>query len=43
VKGKRGKDTEPTKVGMYVAKELCDMKLKEIAEQFGSWVVWHGD
>lgn len=23
------------KVGMYLAKELCDLKLKEIAEQFG--------
>lgn len=30
-KGKRGKDHEPRKVGMYLAKELCDLKLKEIA------------
>ncbi|HEY7317459.1 MAG TPA: helix-turn-helix domain-containing protein [Candidatus Binatia bacterium] len=36
MKGKRGKDNEPRKVGMYLAKELCDLKLKEIAEQFGT-------
>ena len=36
MKGKRGKDNEPRKVGMYLAKELCDMKLKEIAEHFGT-------
>jgi putative transposase len=36
MKGKRGKDNEPRKVGMYLAKELCDMKLKEIAAQFGT-------
>ena len=35
MKGERGKDNEPRKVGMYLAKELCDLKLKEIAEQFG--------
>jgi REP element-mobilizing transposase RayT len=36
MKGKRGKNNEPRKVGMYLAKELCDMKLKEIAAQFGT-------
>jgi chromosomal replication initiation ATPase DnaA len=34
MKCKRGKNNEPRKVGMYLAKELCDLKLKEIAEQF---------
>jgi chromosomal replication initiation ATPase DnaA len=33
---KRGKDNEPRKVGMYLVKELCDLKLKEIAEHFGA-------
>ena len=36
MKGERGKDNEPTKVGMYLPKELCDLKLKEIAPQFGT-------
>jgi chromosomal replication initiation ATPase DnaA len=36
IKGKRGKDNEARKVGMYLAKELCDLKLKEIAAQFGT-------
>jgi chromosomal replication initiation ATPase DnaA len=36
MKGRRGKDNEARKVGMYLAKELCDMKLKEIADQFGA-------
>jgi chromosomal replication initiation ATPase DnaA len=36
MKGKRGKDNEPRKVGMYLVKELCDLKLKEIAERFGT-------
>jgi chromosomal replication initiation ATPase DnaA len=36
MKGKRVKDNEPRKVGMYLAKELCDLKLKEIAAQFGA-------
>src|SRR5262245_55165451 len=36
MKGKRGKDNEPRKVGMYLAKALCDLKLKEIAAQFGT-------
>ena len=35
MRGKRGKDNEPRKVGMYLTKELCDLKLKEIAEHFG--------
>ena len=36
MKGKRGKDNESRKVGMYLAKELCDLNLKEIAAQFGT-------
>jgi chromosomal replication initiation ATPase DnaA len=32
MKGKRGKDNELRKVGMYLVKELCDLKLQEIAE-----------
>ena len=28
MKGKRGKDNEARKVGMYLTKELCDLKLK---------------
>jgi hypothetical protein len=36
MKGKRGKDNEPRKVGMYLVKKLCDLKLKEIAERFGT-------
>jgi hypothetical protein len=36
MKGKRAKDNEPRKVAMYLAKELCDLKLKEIAAQFGT-------
>src|SRR5262249_37493953 len=36
MKGKRGKDNEPRKVGMYLAKELYNLKLKEIAAQFGT-------
>jgi hypothetical protein len=34
LRGKRGKDNEPRKVGMYLVKELCDLKLGEIAQQF---------
>jgi len=34
--GKREKYNEPRKAGMYLAKELCDLKLKEIAEHFGT-------
>ena len=36
MKGKRGKENEPRKVGMYLVKELCDLKLQEIAERFGT-------
>jgi hypothetical protein len=36
MRGKRGQDNEPRKVGMYLVKELCDLKLKEIAEHFGA-------
>jgi len=34
--GKRGKDNEARRVGMYLVKELCDLRLKEIAERFGT-------
>jgi hypothetical protein len=34
--GKRGQDNEPRKVGMYLAKELCNLKLTEITAQFGT-------
>jgi putative transposase len=36
MKGKRGKDNEARKVGMYLVKELCDLRLQEIAERFGT-------
>ena len=36
MKGKRGKDNEARKVGMYLVKELCDLTLQEIAERFGT-------
>jgi chromosomal replication initiation ATPase DnaA len=36
MKGRRGKDNELRKVGIYLAKELCDLKLSEIAKQFGT-------
>jgi putative transposase len=36
MKGKRGKDNEARKVGMYLVKELCDLRLREIAERFGT-------
>ena len=36
IKGRRGRDNEARRVGMYLAKELCDMKLTEIAGQFGA-------
>jgi REP element-mobilizing transposase RayT len=35
LRGRRGKDNEPRRVGMYLVKELCDLKLQEIAERFG--------
>lgn len=34
--GRRGRDNEPRKVGMYLIKELCDLKLQEIADHFGT-------
>jgi chromosomal replication initiation ATPase DnaA len=34
--GRRGRDNEPRKLGMYLVKELCDLKLREIAERFGT-------
>ena len=34
--GKRGKENEARKVGMYLIKELCDLRLHEIAERFGT-------
>jgi chromosomal replication initiation ATPase DnaA len=34
--GRRAKDNEARKVGMYLAKELCDLKLQQIAEHFGT-------
>ncbi len=36
MKGKRGKDNEARKVGMYFVKELCDLRLQEIAQRFGT-------
>lgn len=36
MRGKRGKDNEARKVGMYLVKELCDLRLREIAERFGT-------
>jgi len=36
MKGKRGKENEARKVGMYLVKELCDLRLQEIAERFGT-------
>ena len=36
MKSKRGKDNEPRKVGMYLVKELCDLKQQERAERFGT-------
>jgi REP element-mobilizing transposase RayT len=34
--GRRGRDNEPRKVGMFLIKELCDLKLQEIADHFGT-------
>jgi hypothetical protein len=36
LRGRRGKDNEPRRLGMYLVKELCDLKLQEIAERFGT-------
>jgi len=34
--GRRGRGNEPRKLGMYLVKELCDLKLQAIAERFGT-------
>jgi chromosomal replication initiation ATPase DnaA len=34
--GKRGKENEARRVGMYLIKELCDLRLHEIADRFGT-------
>lgn len=36
IEGRRGRDNEARKVGMYLVKELCDLTLREIAERFGT-------
>lgn len=36
VKGRRGKNNEARKVGMYLVKELCDRTLQEVAKRFGT-------
>ena len=36
LRGQRGKENEPRKVGMYLVKELCDLKLREVAQRFGT-------
>ena len=36
MKRKRGKENEARKVGMYLVKELCDLRLQAIAERFGT-------
>jgi REP element-mobilizing transposase RayT len=36
LRGQRGKNNEGRKVGMYLVKELCDLKLQEIARRFGT-------
>ena len=36
IKGKRGRKNEARKLGMYLLKELCDLRLQEIAERFGT-------
>ena len=33
--GRRGRDNEARKVGMYLVKRLCDLTLSEVAERFG--------
>jgi chromosomal replication initiation ATPase DnaA len=35
VTAKRGRHNEVRQVGMYLIKELCDLKLQEIADRFG--------
>jgi hypothetical protein len=36
VTAKRGRHNEARQVGMYLIKELCDLKLQEIADRFGT-------
>ncbi|MDP6559257.1 MAG: helix-turn-helix domain-containing protein [Candidatus Binatia bacterium] len=36
IEGKRGKENEARTVGMYLVKEFCDLRLREIAERFGT-------
>lgn len=35
LKRRRGRENEARKVGMYLVKQLCDLRLQQIAEQFG--------
>jgi chromosomal replication initiation ATPase DnaA len=35
LKSRRGTGNEPRRVGMYLVKELCDLKLHDRAERFG--------
>ncbi len=36
IEGKRGKGNEARKVDMYLVKEFCDLRPREIAERFGT-------
>ncbi len=35
LQGRRGRENEARKVGMYFLKRLCDLTLQEIADRFG--------
>jgi len=35
LRGRRGRDNEARRVGMYLVKCLCDLTLREVAERFG--------
>ena len=35
LRGRRGRENEARKVGMYLVKQLCDLTLREVAEWFG--------
>jgi len=35
LKGRRGRDNEARRGGMYLVKCLCDLTLREVAERFG--------
>lgn len=35
LQGRRGRENEARKVGMYLLKQLCDLTLQEIADRFG--------